>query len=407
MYELQQYRGVQTSPSRVIFARNPVLGGHRARAAPWRTRPPASWSNCRERAPGSGARARALLISSGCLNLLGVVQGRAPPGGCRRLSGSRAAPTLPLPRLCPRLHPPNCGTMSFKREMPLANAVFWTARRGNATLLRILLNSGRMDVDCRDSVGTTALMVASHCNHMDCVRELILQGAGINIQRESGSTALYFAAQQGNDEIVKFLLEYGASTELSTKNRATPLSIASQCGHLKVVETLLNRRCNVNIQLQDGATSLFLAAQGGHLKVVQQLLSADAEIDQPRQDLTTPLWIAAQMGYIDIVKLLLQHGASSDTSRKDGSTPLFKAAYKGFTEVVRELLMFSPSLGILKNGMTALHAAVLGGSARTVTLLIESGADPSLRNTEKELPSDLTRNDRLVKCLQSRRGAES
>ncbi|XP_072324631.1 ankyrin repeat domain-containing protein 29 isoform X6 [Scyliorhinus torazame] len=269
--------------------------------------------------------------------------------------------------------------MSFKREMPLANAVFWTARKGNVTLLRLLLNSGRMDADCRDSVwsmnacqqqlGTTALMVASYCNHKDCVRELILQGANINIQRESGSTALYFAAQQGNDTVVKFLLEYGASTELSTKDGATPLSIASQYGHINVVETLLNRRCNVNIQLKDGATSLFLAAQGGHFNVVHMLLASGAKTEQPRQD---------------------------------GSTPLFKAAYKGFTEVVRELLARSPSLGILKNGTTALHAAVLGGSIRTVRLLIDSGADPSLRNTTEELPADLTRNDRLIQQLQSK-----
>ncbi|XP_038664477.1 ankyrin repeat domain-containing protein 29 isoform X3 [Scyliorhinus canicula] len=275
--------------------------------------------------------------------------------------------------------------MSFKREMPLANAVFWTARKGNVTLLRLLLNSGRMDADCRDSVwsmnacqqqlGTTALMVASYCNHKDCVRELILQGANINIQRESGATALYFAAQQGNDAVVKFLLEYGASTELSTKDGATPLSIASQYGHINVVETLLNRRCNVNIQLKDGASSLFLAAQGGHLNVLHMLLASGAKTEQPRQD---------------------------------GSTPLFKAAYKGFTEVVRELLTCSPSLGILKNGTTALHAAVLGGSIGTVRLLIDSGADPSLRNTTEELPADLTRNDRLIQQLQSKqRRAES
>ncbi|XP_043543538.1 ankyrin repeat domain-containing protein 29 isoform X4 [Chiloscyllium plagiosum] len=174
--------------------------------------------------------------------------------------------------------------MSFKREMPLANAVFWTARKGNVTLLRLLLNSGRMDADCKDSLGTTALMVASYCNNKDCVRELILQGADINLQRESGSTALYFAAQQGNDTIVKFLLEYGASTELATKDGATPLSIASQYGHIKVVDILLNRRCNVNIQLKDGATSLFLAAQGGHLNVVKMLLASGAKIDQPRQE---------------------------------------------------------------------------------------------------------------------------
>ena len=44
--------------------------------------------------------------------------------------------------------------MLLQKETPLANAAFWAARRGNLTLLRLLLNSGRVDVDCRDSVRT-------------------------------------------------------------------------------------------------------------------------------------------------------------------------------------------------------------------------------------------------------------
>lgn len=35
-------------------------------------------------------------------------------------------------------------------------------------------------------LGTTALMVASYYGHIDCVRELVLQGADINLQREVG-----------------------------------------------------------------------------------------------------------------------------------------------------------------------------------------------------------------------------
>ncbi|CAG5862459.1 unnamed protein product [Menidia menidia] len=44
--------------------------------------------------------------------------------------------------------------MSFKKETPLANAVFWAARKGNLALLQLLLNSGRVDADCKDSVRT-------------------------------------------------------------------------------------------------------------------------------------------------------------------------------------------------------------------------------------------------------------
>ncbi|XP_077208712.1 ankyrin repeat domain-containing protein 29 isoform X2 [Paroedura picta] len=259
--------------------------------------------------------------------------------------------------------------MSFKKETPLANAAFWAARRGNLALLQLLLNSGRVDIDCNDSLGTTPLMVASYYGHKECVRELVLQGADINLQRETGATALFFAAQQGHDDIVKFLFEYGASTEFKT---------------------------------QDGATSLFLAAQGGYLDLIRLLMSSGAKVNQPRQDGTAPLWIASQMGHSEVVRVMLLRGADRDAARDDGTTALFKAANKGFSSVIEELLKFSPTLGLLKNGTSALHAAVLGGNLGAVVLLLEAGADPFLRNKKNELPSDLTKNERILRLLQSR-----
>lgn len=45
-----------------------------------------------------------------------------------------------------------------------------------------------MLIDCDPSISfqfrTTALMVASYNGHSDCARELIMQGADINLQRE-------------------------------------------------------------------------------------------------------------------------------------------------------------------------------------------------------------------------------
>ncbi|XP_034618667.1 ankyrin repeat domain-containing protein 29 isoform X2 [Trachemys scripta elegans] len=259
--------------------------------------------------------------------------------------------------------------MSFKRETPLANAAFWAARKGNLALLQLLLNSGRVDVDCRDSLGTTALMVASHYGHIECVRELVLQGADINLQRESGTTALFFAAQQGHNDVVRFLFEFGASTEFRTK---------------------------------DGATALFLAAQGGYLDVIRLLLSSGAKVNQPRQDGTAPLWIASQMGHSEIVRVMLLRGADRDATRNDGTTALLKAANKGYHDVIEELLKFSPALGLLKNGTSALHAAVLGGNIKAVALLLEAGADPSLRNKANELPAELTQNERILRLLRAK-----
>ncbi|KAM7124689.1 ankyrin repeat domain-containing protein 29 isoform 1-T1 [Ciconia maguari] len=333
--------------------------------------------------------------------------------------------------------------MSFKKETPLANAAFWAARKGNLALLQLLLNSGRVDVDCKDSLGTTALMVASYYGHIDCVRELVLQGADINLQRESGATSLFFAAQQGHNDVVKFLFEFGASTEFKNKDGGTALLAACQYGHAKVVETLLKHGANIHDQLYDGASAIFLAAQGGYLDVIRLLLSSGAKVNQPRQrikslahrkqrtgstvffwipqashmnlqlalrreiaslikDGTAPLWIASQMGHSEVVRVMLLRGAERDAARDDGTTALLKAAIKGYNNVIEELLKFSPTLGLLKNGTSALHAAVLSGNARTVALLLEAGADPCLRNKANELPAELTKNERILRLLRTK-----
>ncbi|XP_037662086.1 ankyrin repeat domain-containing protein 29 isoform X8 [Choloepus didactylus] len=265
--------------------------------------------------------------------------------------------------------------MSFKKETPLANAAFWAARKGNLALLKLLLNSGRVDVDCRDSAtplwcnddltvhlfvlhqhGTTLLMIASYAGHLDCVRELVLQGADINLQRESGTTALFFAAQQGHNDIVRFLFEFGASTECRTKDGGTALLAASQYGHRRVVETLLKHGANIHDQLHDGATALFLAAQGGYLDVIRLLLSSGAKVNQSRQDGTAPLWIASQMGHSEVVRVMLLRGADRDAARNISvyspphTAPTQANRYLEQTRarMVQQLYSKQPTKGIMK-----------------------------------------------------------
>uniref|UniRef100_A0A668ACQ5 Ankyrin repeat domain 29 n=1 Tax=Myripristis murdjan TaxID=586833 RepID=A0A668ACQ5_9TELE len=284
---------------------------------------------------------------------------------------------------------------TLQKETPLANAVFWAARKGNLALLQLLLNSGRVDADCRDSYGTTALMVASYSGHYECVKELIMQGADINYQREvCGVDLLFFI-----NLLLTILVVSLVYPLLFGQDGGTALTVACQYGHSKVVDILLKNGASVHDQLNDGATPLFLAAQEGHVTVIRQLLSSGAKVNQPREDGTAPLWMAAQMGHSEVVKVLLLRGADRDADRHDGSTALFKAAFKGHNSVIEELLKFSPSLGLLKNGSTALHAAVIGGNYKTVLLLLGANADPNLPNKNNELPADLTKSDRILRLL--------
>ncbi|XP_065390070.1 ankyrin repeat domain-containing protein 29 isoform X4 [Macaca fascicularis] len=337
---------------------------------------------------------------------MGSVRARERSAPPRRPSGRAlcaAAAAGPGGGSARRRRPPLCGTPSAAGVTgrggpgvpgPKRAGSGWGGRghvqdvlqEGNSTCQRCILGSqerkpgaaeaaveqrpgGRGLQRQRTMHGTTLLMVAAYAGHIDCVRELVLQGADINLQRESGTTALFFAAQQGHNDVVRFLFGFGASTEFRTKDGGTALLAASQYGHMQVVETLLKHGANIHDQLYDGATALFLAAQGGYLDVIRLLLASGAKVNQPRQD---------------------------------GTTALLKAANKGYNDVIEELLKFSPTLGILKNGTSALHAAVLSGNIKTVALLLEAGADPSLRNKANELPAELTKNERILRLLRSK-----
>ncbi|XP_067402699.1 ankyrin repeat domain-containing protein 29 isoform X3 [Emydura macquarii macquarii] len=178
--------------------------------------------------------------------------------------------------------------------------------------------------------------------------------------------------------------------------------VASHYGHIECVRELVLQGADINLQREDGATALFLAAQGGYLDVIRLLLSSGAKVNQPRQDGTAPLWIASQMGHSEVVRVMLLRGADRDATRNDGTTALLKAANKGYNDVIEELLKFSPALGLLKNGTSALHAAVLGGNVKAVALLLEAGADPFLRNKANELPAELTKNERILRLFRTK-----
>ncbi|KRZ22449.1 Ankyrin repeat domain-containing protein 29, partial [Trichinella pseudospiralis] len=272
--------------------------------------------------------------------------------------------------------------MSVRKETHDDNLLHNSSSSGDVDTLQQVLNSGRVRIDCCDSEGTTALMLASAQGHFCCVRILVEAGADVNIRRKSGTTALFFAAEEGHLEIACFLLQSGFDV---VTNGGMALFIAAQGNYITIVKTFLEVGCDPNYSMSDGSHSLFVAAQNGHLEVVKILLQNGAD------DGATPLWISCQMGHASIVRELLLWGANVDEARKDGATPLFKASHKGHTAVVEELLEFDPCLGLLANGETALHAACLFGHQEIAKMLIRAGADVQLPNQ--------VRKKTIVNCI--------
>ena len=150
--------------------------------------------------------------------------------------------------------------------------------------------------------------------------------------------------------------------DLNTRNEQgdSGLIVALREGSMKVAGFLLTQRSvKVNQRNAKGETPLMIAAIRGHLDAARQLIQRGADVNMPGW---TPLHYAASRPDPDsaaMVRLLLEHHAYIDAESPNRSTPLMLAAMYGQRDLV--------------------------------PLLLEEGADPSLRNEQGLTAVDFAR----------------
>lgn len=129
-----------------------------------------------------------------------------------------------------------------------------------------------------------------------------------------------------------------------------------------------------------GASVLMIASSLGHEALVKQLVEEHgADLKATDNCGRTALSWAAEDGREKVVKWLVKEGgANPDHATRDGLTALMIAAERRHASVVKWLVEEGGADCALSDtmGSTALIAAVRGGSAVTVSLLLDVLADP-------------------------------
>ena len=108
------------------------------------------------------------------------------------------------------------------------------AAEGSISRCRQLLASG-CDGGEVNSNGVTPLLIAAYFGHTD-VCQLLLDHGELNLEERDplGNTALMLAAMTGRESTVALLLSRGASVEMRNKKGVTPLLAALGKGHTRV-----------------------------------------------------------------------------------------------------------------------------------------------------------------------------
>jgi hypothetical protein len=121
------------------------------------------------------------------------------------------------------------------------NPLHAAAYSGYSDVVRKLIEYGAVDINARDSGGSTPLLLASEGHNFEegFVLHLLLErGADINVQNHFGRTPLHRASFRGALGVVRLLLEHGADVEARNTIDKTALQIAADEGHDEVVELL-------------------------------------------------------------------------------------------------------------------------------------------------------------------------
>ena len=143
--------------------------------------------------------------------------------------------------------------------------------------------------------------------------------------------------------------------------------------------TILFRGFDANTLDDQGRHGLHLAMMEGSFKVAKTLLDlSGTQVDTRSKQDETPLMIAALKGHTQFAKRMIARGADVN---KTGWTPLHYAATSGQLEMIKLLIDESAYIDTESpNQSTPLMLAAMYGTEAAVKLLLQEGADPSIKN---------------------------
>ena len=175
-------------------------------------------------------------------------------------------------------------------------------------------------------------------------------------------------------------------------------------GDLATVEKLVSQGANINYNDAWGNSAVFSAAWEGNTKALDLFYNLGAKISFDDGNL---LCNAAYNGKVDSVEWLLNNGenanfsftntgenalhyAISKTSEINDRAEIVKILIAAGTDVNKKTLVGKPTLCFMRDaylkGETPLHRAAAYGNVAIIKMLLDAGAEPSIKDANGDTP---------------------
>ena len=257
-------------------------------------------------------------------------------------------------------------------------------RNDDLAAARVALTQVR-DLNQRLADGSTPLAWAVDGQDRAMVELLLARGATPNASRGASSTPLMIACQFGDAVILNTLLSARADVKAARPDGVTPLSICAGNAPIAILERMIELGAEVDKPDDRGQTPLMWAAANGRVESIRRLVERGASINRHTANGFTPLFFALKSGVPEAPLVVLDAGGNADYVAPDGTSAVQLAMYqKDYDFAARMIRRGAELTSYDRNGNQLLHAAVLAGQASLVKLLIEKGANPNaLTGTSK------------------------
>ncbi|HEU4964829.1 MAG TPA: ankyrin repeat domain-containing protein [Bacilli bacterium] len=211
------------------------------------------------------------------------------------------------------------------------------------------------------------------------------------------------AVMQDDAELVRLFLDAGMNPDVTVldKDGSTPLNIAADHEQMEIVRSLLKEGADPDGKdTVTGHRPLHTAVFHHDTEMAKLLLNHGADPNATLSRGRTPLAVAIAPrpsetveAHVQLIQLLLDQGADPTESDADGRTALMEAASYGERELV-DLLLHQKGVKVNRqddNGVTALMEAAFQGDPEIVGALLSAGADPLLKDDQRQAAADYAR----------------
>ena len=190
----------------------------------------------------------------------------------------------------------------------------------NIDIVKLLIESKRVDIDIQDKEDNTALLIAVKQKNPDIVEKLLAKGADPNLGNAKNEKPIIMALNSididiiNSPKIIMDLINSGADVNYVSRDEGkTPLHLASEIRYLAdVVNELITKGANVNALTVNGETPLYIASRSNNIDIVKTLLNNNADVNIATNKGSTPIKAAYNSMYFELVDFLLKNGAIAD-----------------------------------------------------------------------------------------------